>query len=149
MSTALPLHSSIAFTLLIGQIMGLMPLRGIFHRDESHLKITWKSWQFLNATAVLIGSIIYVQFIIVWIITAGVSLNGLISFVIYIGCLLNVILFFKIGLKWQKLLKLWRCVDLFDSTTVFNKNTSNFLKRKMNIIATVIIGISVGKINLF
>lgn len=144
MLRATSLHSSIAFTILIGQFLGLIPLCGIFHHDESRLRIKWKSMRFICTIIVLIGSILYVQFIIVWMITAGITLNNLLSLVAYTGCLLNVILFYKLGMKWSELLKLWRCMELiFPTNTAFTRDT---LKLKMNLITMVVIGISIGNI---
>lgn len=139
------LHSSIACTILIGQFLGLIPLCGIFHRDESHLKVTWRSLQFFYTIIVLIGSVLFVQFIIVWIITTGITLNSLLSLFAYVGCLLNVILFYKLAMKWPELLKLWHHMDfIFPSSDCFSISKHS-LKLKMNLIATIVIGISIGK----
>ena len=145
MSRSTSLHTSIACTIVIGQFLGLMPLCGIFHQDESHLKVTWRSLRFCYTVIVLFGSVLFVLFIIVWIITTGVTLNNLLGLCVYLSCLLNVILFFKLAMKWPGLLKLWRCIDFICPSSDSFTFPKHSLKLKMNLVATVVIGISIGK----
>lgn len=136
------LHRSIAWTLLVGQILGLMPVCGIFSYNEESLKFTWKSWRFCYTIIILIGSILYVLLIFMFMITDGVSLNATIASTAYLSNLFNVILFFKLGLKWSELIKFWRCMELNFPSFMIRKN---LLKLKMNSILAVIIGASLGK----
>lgn len=138
------LHRSIAWTLLVGQILGLMPVCGIFANNMSSLKFAWKSLRFFYTIIILIGSILNVIFIFMWIITDEISLNTIMIFLVYVSNLLNVVIFFRIGLKWSKLVKLWSCLKLNFPSSLF-VIPKNYLKRKMNLILMIIIGISLGK----
>jgi gustatory receptor len=125
------LHRSIAWTLLVGQILGLMPISGIFNHDESNLKFQWKSLRFCYTIIIFIGSILYVVYISSWMIKDKISLNSIITAILYISNLLNAIIFFRLGIKWSELIKLWRCLQLSfpSSSFVIQKNS---LKWKMN-----------------
>lgn len=138
------LHRSIAWTLLVGQILGLMPICGIFSDNESNLKFAWKSVRFYYTIIILIGSILYVLFIFMWMTTDGISLNTIISASLYVSNLLNVLIFFQLRIKWPELMKLWGCMQLSIPSSFGSQR--KFLKWKMNSVLAILIGASLGKL---
>lgn len=141
------LQSCISLTFFIGQLLGLTSLCGIFHRDETNLKFMWKSLGFGYTVFIFTGSTLYVQFIIVWMITAGFTLYSLIRAVDYGCCLLNVVLLYKLDMKWPELLKLWRSMEMkfTNSENIAECRKYIIEERRMNKVTIFVIGNSFGK----
>lgn len=69
------------------------------------------------------------------------SLGYFIVLIVYAGSFINVILFYKVGKQWPKLIHLWEAMEMRISFD--NKN----LQKNMNMILVVLITAAVGKLN--
>jgi len=133
-------HNCISQTLLFGQILGLMPVSGICHKDSSQLKFSWKSLRFVYSIIISSGSLIFLVFTIIWtFISKNMSLGYFIVLIVYVGSFINAILFYKVGKQWPKLIHLW------DSMEIKISYDNKSLKQNMNIILVILVTASVGE----
>ena len=133
-------HNCISQTLLFGQFLGLMPVSGICHKDSSQLKFSWKSFRILYSIIISSGSLIFLVFTIMWtFISKNMSLSYFIVLIVYAGSFINVILFYKLGKQWPKLIQLWETMEM--KISFDNKS----LQRNMNMVLIVLVTAAVGE----
>lgn len=101
-------QKSISQTLVFGQLLGLMPISGITSGDSIDLKFKWKSFRFFYCVVLTFIVFLLLLSFVVWIIRCDeFSLDNFNILVIYFTHIITILMFFKLGKKWPKLVTTW------------------------------------------
>ena len=123
-------QKSISQTLILGQILGLMPLHGIT-KSSQDLQFKWKSFRCFFFIVIFFQAAFVIFVTIFWIIrNKKFSSGNLIVMVIFMANFITVILFFRLRTMWPKLI---RSCETFEEAFKIVDN-ENFRKSNLRMI---------------
>lgn len=101
-------QKSISRTLVFGQMLCLMPISGVTSGDAIDLKFKWKSFRFIYCVVLtFIAFLLLLSFFVWMVIHDEFSLDNFNILVIYFTHIVTILMFFKLGKKWPKLVTTW------------------------------------------
>lgn len=138
-------HDAISRVLLMGNFLWL-PICGVFSKNTSGLKFSWKSFRAVYFIYLLAMSTFFLICFVCWLITHGTpNLSKVTSLTTFVRNVLCLICFQRLAKEWPRLMYKWSCVEeplheLSDS------RKKNFLK---NCITMVHVLVVLGSIDEF
>ncbi|KAM7357513.1 gustatory receptor 64b [Cochliomyia hominivorax] len=97
--------------LFISQIFALMPVKNIYHHNHSKMKYLWFSLPTCYAVVIMVLNVSEFCLVLKYIFKNGLSfhISGTIS--LFLVCLLEHVFFWRLAIKWPKLILRWRQVE--------------------------------------
>lgn len=133
-------HEAISHTLLFGQLLGLLPISGV-SSNVIALRFEWKSFKFAHCVLVCAVSLLLIAFHSIWMFSQQkIELQNVVVFGVYLSSCITLALFFKLTLKWGKLMESWQRVE-----EEFLKLDTNKLRQQLNMRLFVVTSSSLSK----
>lgn len=130
-------QKSISKTLVFGQLLCLMPISGITSRDPIDLKFKWKSFRFIYCVVLTFIVFLLLVSFVVWIFRYNeFSLDNINILVIYFTHIATILMFFKIGKKWPKLVTTWTELERSFPSSGVGNHLHNQLSLRLLIACT-------------
>lgn len=128
-------RKSISQTIVFGQLLGLMPISGGTFK--------WKSFKFLQCVVVSIGSLLFlVSMFANIVVDKKYSLANFVTLIVYLADCITIILFFKLGMHWSKLIQSWDDME----RSLPTPQSSSYLCHQLNLRLLVILSSSISKL---
>lgn len=129
---------SIYQTLVVGQLLGLMPITGVT-AESINLKFKWKSFRFFHCVVVFIASFIFLVAISVKAVNQEKhSLETFVTISIYLSSSVSIVLFLKLAQKWPRVAFKWEEAER-------SLPASNSLKHQLNLRLWIVVASSIRK----
>uniref|UniRef100_A0A1I8NJ06 Uncharacterized protein n=1 Tax=Musca domestica TaxID=7370 RepID=A0A1I8NJ06_MUSDO len=112
--------------LFISQIFALFPISNVYHGSIARLRYKWLSLPVAYASVIMILNFLEFVVVIYYIFVTGINFHSLGTIALFLVCLLEHYLFWRLSSKWPKLMKQWRqAEEVFFRTPYPNYLTFN------------------------
>ncbi|XP_041973591.1 gustatory receptor for sugar taste 64e-like [Aricia agestis] len=130
-------QQSMRLTLMIGQVFSLLPVNGVFSRNNKKVTFTWRSWKCLYILVSLLGQMFITIMCIYRVFITKTNLNGKTSVIFYATTCITMVLFLRIARRWPKL------VYHISRTEDHDYDYDSRLIYKCNVTCAVILSLSI------
>lgn len=137
-------HQAISSVLFEGTFLGF-PVYGIFTKNISDLRFSWKSLRAVHSLYLLITSIFCLICYVNWMIRHGdPNLSKFVSLAELILNILSLVGFQKLAKKWPELMRKWASVE--DSLPKqSNSKEKRLLKKRIMMVQILVCSVSAGE----
>uniref|UniRef100_A0A1I8MM55 Uncharacterized protein n=1 Tax=Musca domestica TaxID=7370 RepID=A0A1I8MM55_MUSDO len=104
-------HQSVRKILFISQCFGLLPVSNLWQKNVNKLKFKWVSIPSIYSGVILVLDIMEFGVVIYYIWQTGVNFHTSGTVSLFFVCIWEHIIFWRLALKWPKLMRQWRQVE--------------------------------------
>lgn len=137
-------HRAISRVLLMGNFLGF-PVCGIFSKNPSDLKFSWKSFRAVYSLYLLLMSLFFLVCYICWMISHGdLNLSKFARLTTFLRNVFCLICFIRLAKVWPGLMYKWSCVE--ETLPVLNDSKKkHFLKNRIAMVQVLVVAASLGR----
>nr|WKF45126.1 gustatory receptor 18 [Podabrus annulatus] len=132
------IHHSIKFTLILGQVFGLMPVNGITNSSEKAVKFQWKSWRVVYTAFIILSTLFPIYITFYRIIFREIDVFSITALVFYGNSLAVHALFLVLAQNWENLMKSFYMMEI--SMRSYSKAPR--LNVRLKLMTAVIMGLA-------
>lgn len=139
-------HQDVAWVLLMGNFLGL-PVCGVFTRNVTELRFTWRSARVAYSLSLLLVSLLILFNYIYSIIEENkFQISKILPFITHCRSCLCIFLFLKLAKRWPALMKKWSKAE--QSLLLLNEpKQTNHLRNRITLLQFIVISSCVGEQN--
>ncbi|XP_073838544.1 gustatory receptor for sugar taste 64b-like [Musca autumnalis] len=95
----------------LSQFFGLFPISNVYRADISKIQYKWISIPTFYASIIMILNILEFIAVIYYVVYTGINFHSLGTIALFLVCLLEHYFFWRLSVKWPKLIKEWHQVE--------------------------------------
>lgn len=140
-------HEAVGCILVVAQLFGIMPVRGVRDKSPKNLKFKKFSIRFVLAI-LLILSLVWITVIdAIWIFRTTMEFAKLINFIFDFTNLLSFLCFLELARKWPRLMMRWHEVEKFLPQLKYQMDKQK-MAYEIKMVSLLILSISMGSIRI-